>query len=938
MTTPAEPLAHADERPLHDLGRTSKEAARYLDAESEAALDPKTLGDRLDAVGRDKKLSDTARRAAALGIFKDAEDAALMLAKSRLDAGTPGTGVARGLSAARDVIIDMVYRFARAYGVHPESATQGEVMGIAAVGGYGRGSLAPYSDIDLLIILPYKRNAWIESIAEYMLYILWDLGLKVGHATRSLDECIRLGREDITIRTSLLESRYVTGDRAIVDTLKTRFWDEIAKNTGAEFVSAKLEERDRRHKRVGNSRYLVEPNLKDGKGGLRDLHTLYWIAKYLYRTQSTADLVDTELLTATEFNAFKRAEAFLWDVRCHLHFAAGRAEERLTFDRQTELATRMGYKDLPNAPAVEAFMKNYFLIAKDVGDLTRIICAGLELRQQKRAPALTRLLENLQARGLGAPGFTLTHGRVDVEDDQVLVADPVNILRLFHISDQKKLLVHPNALRLVTRSLHLVNDALRDDEEANRLFIEMLTSPRDPERILRRMNEAGVLGLFVPDFGRIVARMQFNMYHHYTVDEHLIRAVSELAAIERGDLDGEYPIASKVMDNIEDRAPLYLAVLCHDIAKGRPEDHSEAGASIAEDLGPRFGLTKAETGIVAWLVRFHLTMSMVAQKRDITDPKTIKDFASFVQSPERLRLLYLLTICDIRAVGPGTWNAWKAQLLENLYDETLLALPGGTGREGRATRIKEAQDALYRALRHWKEEAREDIIARHDDGYWLGTDAGSQVQHAHLLREADKRREGGGQGFAYAAEPDNERGATEVTIIAQDRPGLFAALTGALAAAGANVLESKISTTKDGLALDVFVVQGLDGLPIDDKGSLGRLKTHVKSAAFDELAAKVPRTKLKKRERVFDVEATVSIVFDASETYTVIEVNGRDRAGLLHDVAQAFADLRLSIGSAHISTFGEAAVDVFYVRDRFGLKLKRGPHKNLREALFDAAG
>ncbi len=927
-----------DTAPLHDLGRTAKEAARYLEAENEAALDPKTLGDRLDAVGRDRKLSDTARRTAALAIFKEAEAAAMALAQTRLEAGTPGVGVARGLSAARDVIVDMVYRFARAYGVHPESATQAEAMGIAAVGGYGRGSLAPYSDIDLLIILPYKRTAWVESIAEYMLYMLWDLGLKVGYATRSLDECIRLGREDMTIRTTLLESRYVTGSREIVDSLKERFWAEIAEGTGAEFITAKLDERNERHRRAGNSRYLVEPNLKDGKGGLRDLHTLYWIAKYLYGTQSTSDFVDTGLLTATEFNAFKRAEAFLWDVRCHLHFAAGRAEERLTFDRQQELAARMGYKDLPNAPAVEAFMKNYFLIAKDVGDLTRIICAGLELRQQKRAPALTRLIESFQARGLDAPGFTLTHGRVDVENDQVFTADPVNLLRMFYIADQKDLLIHPNALRLVTRSLHLVDAGLRANDEANRLFIDMLTSPRDPERILRRMNEAGVLGLFVPDFGRIVARMQFNMYHHYTVDEHLIRAVAELAALERGDLDKEYPKARKVMNRVDDRVTLYLAVLCHDIAKGRPEDHSTAGAQVAEELGPRFGLTKAQTSNVAWLVRYHLVMSMVAQKRDITDPKTINDFAKIVQSAERLRLLYLLTICDIRAVGPGTWNAWKGQLLENLYEETLLALPGGAGREGRATRIQDAQDALYAALRHWKEEAREHAIARQADGYWLSTDAATQVRHAHLLRDADKLLETGTPVFAYAAEPNAERGATEITVIAQDRPGLFAALTGALAAAGANVLESKITTTKDGLALDVFVVQGMDGLPIDDKRALGRLKDHVSRATFDEYATKVPRAKLKKRERVFDVEATVSINYDASETYTVIEVNARDRRGLLHDVAQAFADMRLSVGSAHISTFGEAAVDVFYVRDRFGLKLKRAPHKALRQALLDAAG
>ena len=941
MTTP--PFSHSadDAASLTQLGPTSRNAARFTESDEAGGIDPKQLADRLDSLGRDKSLDDADRQAAALALFKEADAAAVAQANARLTVGTPGLNVARGLSAARDVIVDMVFRFTRAYGVHPESATEAEAMGIAAVGGYGRDTLAPFSDIDLLILHPYKRTPWAESIAEYMMYMLWDMGLKVGHATRSIDDCVRLAAKDVTIKTAMLEARYVTGSRELVDELKARFWTEIASDTGAEFVTDKLAEREARHKRIGSSRYMVEPNLKDGKGGLRDLHTLYWIAKYLYQVEQSSDLVDADLLTASEYNTFKRAEAFLWDVRCHLHFNAGRGEERLTFDRQTQLAETLGYTDQPGFPAVEAFMKNYFLVAKDVGDLTRIICAGLEFRQQKVGNRLTRLLPDFGAKNIKAPGFVLDHGRIDADRVSLFEEDPVNLLRLFHVSDDKQILVHPRSLRLVTQSLHLIDNKLRADPEANRLFMEMLTSPHDPERILRRMNEAGVLGLFVPDFGRIVARMQFNMYHHFTVDEHLIRAVAELAAIENGALKDEVPAAEDLLSRVSNRAVIYLAVFLHDIAKGRPENHSDAGAEVAEELGPRFGLTKAETATVAWLVRGHLIMSMVAQKRDISDPKTIQDFAGFVQSPERLRLLYLLTIVDIRAVGPGTWNAWKAQLLHSLYEETLNVLPGGAGQAGREARIQEAQEKLRDVLRPWKEEALEHVLTRHTDAYWLGIDTATQARQAHLLRDADAKRIAGEVASGFEAVTIDDQGATEITVIAKDRIGLFAAISGAIAASGGNVLEAKIFTTNDGLALDVFLIQGADGLPVEDKHGLGRLRRAVHKAVAQGVSEKttVPRPALKSRERVFEVETMVSFDHTASETYTVIEVNSRDRVGLLSAIASGFVDLRLSVGSAHISTFGEAAVDVFYVRDRFGLKLKPGPHlKVISEALTEAAG
>ncbi|MDG2571056.1 HD domain-containing protein, partial [Vibrio parahaemolyticus] len=393
-----------------------------------------------------------------------------------------------------------------------------------------------------------------------------------------------------------------------------------------------------------------------------DLNTLFWIAKYVYRVKEPKELVKAGLFTQAEFNLFSRCEEFLWRVRCHMHFATGRAEERLTFDLQRTIAERIGFAPRGGLSAVERFMKAYFLIAKDVGVLTAIVCAELEARQTKRRPMLDRMFGRFRRRSGGAlvgEGFIIDNNRLNVENEEAFERDPVNLIRLFWLADRRNLAIHPDATRLATRSLKLIGHNLRTDPEANKLFLEIITSKNAPEVVLRRMNEAGVLGRFIPDFGRIVAMMQFNMYHHYTVDEHLIRSVGVLTEIEAGQLGSEHPLANQIFSSIRNRRALYVAVFLHDIAKGRPEDHSEAGAVIARKLGPRFGLTEAETETVAWLVEHHLLMSNTAQSRDLSDPATIKSFAEVVQTMERLKLLLVLTIADIKAVGPGTWTGWK---------------------------------------------------------------------------------------------------------------------------------------------------------------------------------------------------------------------------------------------------------------------------------------
>ena len=397
--------------------------------------------------------------------------------------------------------------------------------------------------------------------------MLWDLGLKVGHATRSVDETLRQAIGDITIRTSLLEARLVSGDQALFDDLEKRFESEVIEGSGIGFVDAKLAERDARHQRLGDSRYVLEPNIKEGKGGLRDLHGLAWIAKYLFRVRSLAELVDRGILSADEANRFHRAEIFLWTVRCHLHYLTGRPEERLTFDVQTQIGERMGYTDHAGTRGVERFMKHYFLIAKDVGDLTRIFIAALEADQKRKPVSLwRRLLPGAKP----IEGFKIDGGRLALLTDRAFEDDPVNLLRLFHVAETHRLDIHPRALRLVTQSLKLIDAKLRADPEANRLFLEILTSRIDPETSLRRLNEAGVFGRFIPDFGRVVAQMQYDMYHVYTVDEHTIFALAQLHKIEVGELKEELPLASSIIDNIASRRALYLAMLLHDIAKVVP--------------------------------------------------------------------------------------------------------------------------------------------------------------------------------------------------------------------------------------------------------------------------------------------------------------------------------------------------------------------------------
>jgi [protein-PII] uridylyltransferase len=829
-----------------------------------------------------------------------------------------------------DCLVGMAHHVATTY-LHPlQAPTEAERIALFAVGGYGRGEMAPQSDVDLLFLTPYKITPWAESVIETMLYILWDLRLKVGHASRTVKDCLRLGGEDFTIRTALLENRFLRGHAPLGEELNTRLENELFKGTEREFIEAKLHERDERHKKQGE-RYMVEPNVKEGKGGLRDLQSLFWIAKYVYHVQQARDLLDKGLFHQDEYKRFAEAENFLWAVRGHMHILAGRPVEQLTFDIQVQVAERMGYLDKGGRRAVEHFMQDYFRHATSVGDLTRILLTKLEADHAKAAPLMERLFRR---RPRIKAGYQVIHNRLAIVDDKDFLSDPLNLLRLFEEGLRTGLLIHPDAMRLVTANLHLIDEDFRANKDAQKIFLGLLLKHGNPERALRRMNELGVLAAFIPEFSTVVAMMQFNMYHSYTVDEHTIQVISNYAQIEREELQVELPLSSEIIKNGVNRRVLMVAMLLHDIGKGRETDHSILGAQIARRVAPALGLRKSECETVEWLVRYHLLMSDTAQKRDIADPRTVRDFAKAVRSVDRLNLLTVLTVCDIRGVGPDVWNNWKAALLRALYRQTRIALEDGMEAINRENRGTEAKKKLRAELKDWPAKDIKRETARHYDPYWQGLHITAHKVFAELLRDIDDDE------IRIDLHPDEDRDATRACFAMADHPGIFSRMCGALALVGANIVDARTFTSKDGYATAAFWIQDADGSPYE-AGRLERLRQMIDKTLKGEVIATEAmksRDVIKKRERAFRVPTTITFDNEGSEIYTIIEVDTRDRPGLLFDLTRTLANSNVYIASAVIATYGEQVVDSFYVKDMFGLKFHSKPkqqalEKKLREAI-----
>ncbi|MBQ95809.1 MAG: [protein-PII] uridylyltransferase [Actinobacteria bacterium] len=851
------------------------------------------------------------------------------------DKPSAGHENAGGFAFLIDQLIRVIHDHATAHLYPSANRSQAERLAVMAVGGYGRSEMSPHSDVDIAFLVGGRKTAWCEQVVEAMLYLLWDLGLKVGHSTRTLDEAMRLAKGDLTIRTALLEGRYVWGDQGLYDEGSRRFTMEVVRGNERAFVTEKLAERDARHKRMGDSRYVVEPNVKDGKGGLRDLHTLYWIGKFIHRVRTASELVDVGLFTRAEYRSFRKAENFLLAVRSHMHVITGRAEDRLTFDLQRRIAERMNFAERPGKSAVERFMQFYFLQAKRVGSLTGVFLAHID-EQFEAKTARRGFFAGWKARSRQIKGYRVHGGKIGAPSDDWFKRSPVRLIEIFQLAEAEGLEIHPETMRQANRDSGLIDNAIREDERANALFLDLLCGRNDPETVLRWMNEAGVFGKFVPDFGKVNAQMQFDMYHHYTVDEHTIRAIGLLNRIEKGELTDDHPRATRLIHKVGSRRVAYVAALLHDIAKGRGGDHSVLGAEVARELCPRFGLTESETEMVAWLVLNHLLMSHTAQKRDLTDPKTIEDFVAQVQSAERLRHLAILTAVDIRAVGPGTWNSWKGQLLGELYDISSERLRLGHMRHGREQTIAHKQAEVVELL-DAKAGLVENLAETMGDAYWIAEPPdiiALNLVHYSAAREQEHE-------LSIHCEYYEARGATLVTVIAADHPGLFYRIAGGIHLAGGNIIDARIHTTRTGWALDNFLVQDPHGDPFAEEGQLERLKTSIADALANkvDLAPRLAQRPLAhSRARAFDVAPRVLFDNKASNRFTVIEVNARDRPALLNRLARALFESRLVVHSAHITNYGERAADTFYVTDLTGGKLEPGERMNRIEArLIEAA-
>jgi [protein-PII] uridylyltransferase len=889
-----------------------------------AIIDRRALTDRLATLRDGKSLT-----AEAAAVLRGAlEYGRAEIAKRLIEEPGNGRGAAQATSFLHDQLVRLAYDFVSGRMLAEPPGR----LAIVGLGGTGRGEMAPFSDLDLMFLTAKPPTPEQEQAAEATLHLLWDLKLKIGHSVRSVPQLITLAKKDMTIRTAFLEARWIWGDEKIFDLSIARFRKDVVAGSAAEFVAAKLAERDERHVRMGDSRYVVEPNVKDGKGGLRDLHTLYWIGKYVHGVDRPADLVRAGLLSAAEFKRFDRAERFFWSVRCHLHLLAGRAEERLSFEYQPRIAEIMHYADRPGKLAVERFMQFYFLNAKAVGDLTGVFLAQLDEQLGKKGFRFA--LPTIRRRPKRLGGFVLDRGRISIPADDYFRKDPVRLLELFALAAREQLEIHPAAMRAASRDAALIDRPVRSDPRANALFMEVLTSVHHPETVLRWMNETGVFGRFVPDFGRVVAQMQFDMYHHYTVDEHSIRAIGLLAAIERGDLRNDHPLSTAILQKqVASRRVLYVAVLLHDIAKGRGGDHSEIGADIALKLGPRFGLDPAETETVSWLVRYHLLLSSTAFKRDLADPKTIEDFVRQVQSPERLRLLLILTVVDIRAVGPGVWNDWKRTLLRTLFEAAEERLRLGHKQHGRTEIVEHRQKTLAAEL-SWKASAARAHARRLPDSYWLAEPPAWQLANARQVAAAGAHI--GDAKPNVVVEEDSDSGATRVSVFTPDREALFYRICAGLAAAGANIIDARVHTTRDGMALDNLLVLDGRGQPYADRRLRARLVKSVEAALTSASPPPLPAGEPQRRSSAFEVAPSVAIADRASTRTTVVEINARDRPALLAALAAAIHASGHVIHSAHIATYGERAVDVFYLTRSDGKKLTAEDGEELRAALLEA--
>ncbi len=842
--------------------------------------------------------------------------------KMEHEAGLDSLEVIAQLTRLMDEIVVFVYdRTVR--DLLAEGMKEDEHLVLLALGSYGRKELSPHSDLDLLFLVPDEISLWTQTFTERMLYTLWDIGLDVGYSTRTAKDCYSLAQNNYDVLTSIIDARYLKGDSIFLKTFKWDFRKRVLEKVGSDFVRAKMQIMEERLEKHGGTVYVLEPNLKEGMGGLRDIHTALWVAKVLFDVDNLQELAGSAnlgILDQEDYLDLEESLNFLLKVRCELHFTSNTARDLLTMERQPIIARKFGIEDTKETPAVERFMQEYYVHAGRVHHITMgVIKRSLELKRS--AP---RILQRLRERDLG-DGYYASNGNIYSRKDtmELLKEDPIRILEIFKKYQKTNLDLSPEISHAIRKSIALVDRDFRRSKEAADRFFSILWEDRRLYDTLLLMNELGFLGQFIPEFATIHCKMQHDYYHTYTVDEHSIRAIKEIVDLPESK-DPSMSLYQQVWGEIKtERDLMFLTILLHDVGKGKGSNHSEKGAAMAAKAGKRLGLSEDQIEMMVFLIRQHLVLSHVAQRRDLHEEKTILETARLLGTSDRLKLLYLLTMADLKAVGPGVWNDWKASLITELFVETLKVIEqGGINREEIMEKIILARTFVEEKLRidHPVEKVRAELDILTERAYMV-------YRPRVLSRLIDMKLKMGDDPIYLSWRQVKRGGFTNLFVVSHDRPGLFAKIAGVLSANNVNILGAQILTRKDGIVFDVLHVTDSVLKPIHDKVKTRIVNRELKKAVAGELVVEELITNrnlslpLDKRERSLTVPPRVEIENDISDEHTVIDVYATDRIGLLYRITSTLASLGLSIHTAKVSTKVDQAVDVFYVKDLEGRKV-----------------
>lgn len=828
--------------------------------------------------------------------------------------GATGTEVVKAYTAAIDFLLCALFEATTA--MYAERFSRlGQGCALVPQGGYGRGELNPQSDLDILFLCERIHGGFIESVVEHFMGVLFDTNVTIGNAMRTARDCVSLAASDLKVRTSLLDARYLCGDRALYDEFVAAMQNGVLKQGADRFYKEKMEESAGRHARFGDSVYLLEPQLKEGEGGLRDLHTALWLARVKFKTNKLEELVVKGVINERERREVDEARDFLWRVRNSLHFITRQHQDQLRFEYQDQVAAELGFEDGGGLTGIEKFMRAYYLAAACVNHFGEQIA-------HRCAPEPTpvgRFFGNLLRREI-RPGVVIASGQLSIASEDVLQQDPTNFLRVFNDARRHRVQLSNGTRRLLRGHLHLIDDELRSSPQMAETFLAILRQKSGIAETLTEMHRVGVLGAYIPEFGNLLCLVVRDMSHIYTVDQHTLRTIGELEQLNAGVHKEMAPLVTSVVREVERLDLVYLALLLHDCGKGHGGDHCARGAMRVPEVAARLHLNVDDAAHVEFLVAAHLEMSTIARTRDLTEDAVIVVFAKYLGSPENLKSLYVMTFADMRGVAPRIWNGWHDTLLADLYRRTLdIFERGAFDVEAHGARVRRVHQRVLDAVPPAQRGRAEEFVAAMPDRYFLGTAEASIVHHIELAGRLDER------GLVTEVRHEPERGFTEFTVITVDRPGLFAKLTGVLLVNGMDVLGASINTGSSGMAVDIFRIGHHEQIEVALRPSRWErmLKTLDRVLLEGEdIDALVKATKLQQPRRgQRDVPTEIEVNNDISAHFTVVDVNSTDRAGALFAIANVLFHLDLSIFLAKITTNVDRILDVFYLTDAAGQKV-----------------